>query len=298
MELSMFDDISLFIAVVEAGSLKSASESLKIPSSTVSRRIKALEVEFGCKLLNRSSHNFEMTREGHKLFDNAYFHVNSVDSIINEIQNDISGDKGHIKVLAPTNLVASCLQRYMSCYLHQNPAIDLELELSNILTEFYSSNADFAIRVGKQKDSDLTSIKLGKIETMLVASPLYIESQGMLEQLQDLEDADIIFSNPLTASWALFECANTNNRIVFKPRKRRIVVNDIQIAKQFSMSGLGITLLPSTEIKDELKNQQLVRVLPNWQGANRDVYAVWYRRQLLSSRASKLIDYLKQNVDF
>lgn len=294
----MFDDISLFIAVVEAGSLKSASESLKIPSSTVSRRIKALEVEFGCKLLNRSSHNFEMTREGHKLFDSAYFHVNSVDSIINEIQNDISGDKGHIKVLAPTNLVASCLQRYMSCYLHQNPAIDLELELSNTLTEFYSSNADFAIRVGKQKDSDLTSIKLGKIETMLVASPLYIESQGMLEQLQDLEDADIIFSNPLTASWALFECANTNNRIVFKPRKRRIVVNDLQIAKQFSMSGLGITLLPSTEIKEELKNQQLVRVLPNWQGANRDVYAVWYRRQLLSSRASKLIDYLKQNVDF
>ncbi|MCJ8348564.1 LysR family transcriptional regulator [Moritella sp.] len=294
----MFDDISLFIAVVEAGSLKSASESLKIPSSTVSRRIKALEVEFGCKLLNRSSHNFEMTREGHKLFDSAYFHVNSVDSIINEIQNDISGDKGHIKVLAPTNLVASCLQRYMSCYLHQNPAIDLELELSNTLTEFYSSNADFAIRVGKQKDSDLTSIKLGKIETMLVASPLYIESQGMLEQLQDLEDADIIFSNPLTASWALFECANTNNRIVFKPRKRRIVVNDLQIAKQFSMSGLGITLLPSTEIKDELKSQQLVRVLPNWQGANRDVYAVWYRRQLLSSRASKLIDYLKQNVDF
>ncbi|NQZ52550.1 MAG: LysR family transcriptional regulator [Moritella sp.] len=294
----MFDDISLFIAVVEAGSLKSASENLKIPASTVSRRIKALEVEFGCKLLNRSSHNFEMTREGHKLFDNAYFHVNSVNSIINEIQNDISGDKGHIKVLAPTNLVASCLQRYMSCYLHQNPAIDLELELSNTLTEFYSSNADFAIRVGKQKDSDLTSLKLGRIETMLVASPLYIESQGMLAQPQDLEDADIIISNLLTASWALFECANTNNRVVFKPSKRRMLVNDLQVAKQFSMSGLGITLLPSTEIKAELENQQLVRVLPNWQGANRDVYAVWYRRQLLSSRASKLIDYLKQNVDF
>ena len=294
----MFDDISLFIAVVEAGSLKSASENLKIPASTVSRRIKALEVEFGCKLLNRSSHNFEMTREGHKLFDNAYFHVNSVDSIINEIQNDISGDKGHIKVLAPTNLVASCLQRYMSCYLHQNPAIDLELELSNTLTEFYSSNADFAIRVGKQKDSDLTSLKLGRIETMLVASPLYIESQGMLAQPQDLEDADIIISNLLTASWALFECANTNNRVVFNPSKRRMLVNDLQVAKQFSMSGLGITLLPSTEIKAELENQQLVRVLPNWQGANRDVYAVWYRRQLLSSRASKLIDYLKQNIDF
>ncbi|PHR88390.1 MAG: hypothetical protein COA76_07750 [Moritella sp.] len=95
------------------------------------------------------------------------------------------------------------------------------MELSNTLTEFYSSNADFAIRVGKQKDSDLTSLKLGRIEIMLVASPLYIESQGMLAQPQDLDDADIIISNPLTASWELFECANTNNRIVFKPRKTK-----------------------------------------------------------------------------
>ncbi|MFC1234452.1 LysR family transcriptional regulator [Vibrio sp. F74] len=294
----MFDDISLFIAVVEAGSLKSASEILKVPSSTVSRRIKALEVEFGCKLLNRSSHHFEMTREGHKLFDNAYFHVNSVGSIINEIQDDISGDKGLIKVIAPTNLVASCLQRNMSCYLHQNPEIDLELELSNRLTEFYSSNADFAIRVGKQKDSDLTQLKLGRIETILVASPLYIESLSKLEDPQDLEGADIIISKPLTSSLALIECSNTDNRVTFKPKKRRILVNDLQVAKQFSTNGLGITLLPSTEIKEELKNQQLVRILPNWQGIDRDVYAVWYRRQLLSSRASKFIDYLKMNVEF
>lgn len=44
------------------------------------------------------------------------------------------------------------VQRYMSCYFHQSPEIDLELELSNTVTEFYSSNADFAISVGKQKD--------------------------------------------------------------------------------------------------------------------------------------------------
>ena len=53
-----------------------------------------------------------------------------------------------------------------------------------------------------------------------------------------------------------------------------------------------------TEVKDELKSGKLIRVLPNWHGEDRDVYAIWYRRQLLSTRASRLIDYLKDNIIF
>ncbi|WP_252025056.1 LysR family transcriptional regulator [Vibrio sp. SCSIO 43136] len=39
----VFDDLSVFCAVVEKGSLKQASLHLGIPHSTVSRRLDALE---------------------------------------------------------------------------------------------------------------------------------------------------------------------------------------------------------------------------------------------------------------
>ncbi|UXI03386.1 LysR family transcriptional regulator [Photobacterium sp. TY1-4] len=293
----MLDNISLFVAVVQAGSLKAASESLQIPSSTVSRRIKALEDALGCKLLSRNSHYFELTREGSQLFEKASFHVNAMEAITDELQSDISGDKGHIKVLAPTNLVATCLQPYFSRYLKQYPAIELELELSNSLKHFYSENADFAIRVGKQPDSDLTQLKLGQIETLLVASPAYLASHGVVEQPRQLADRDLIISRPL-AQWELLLRADTQHRALVKSRQRRVQVNDIQVAKQFVVDGLGITLLPKTEVVRELRDQQLVQVLPDWRGEKRDVYAVWYRRQLLSTRAARLIDYLKQQVMF
>jgi LysR family transcriptional regulator AphB len=293
----MHDNISLFVAVIEAGSFKSASKQLNIPSSTIGRRIRNLEDEFSCKLLSRNSHTFEMTREGRKLYENARFHVNSLDSIANELRDDVSGDKGHIKLLAPTNLVVSCINEPLSNYLKENPKIELELELSNALTSFYSSNADMAIRVGKQDDSDLTQFKIGTIRTVLVASPAYLQFVDKLDEPKDLENVDVIVIEPLT-TWEFYRNADESESIYYKPVSRRVSVNDLNVAKQFSINGLGITLLPLTEVKDELTTGKLSRVLPNWYGEDRDVYVVWYRRHLLSKRASRLIDYLKSNIIF
>ncbi|MGF1908645.1 LysR family transcriptional regulator [Vibrio kasasachensis] len=293
----MHGNISLFISVVEAGSFKTASKSLKIPSSTIGRRIKALEDEFACKLLNRNSHTFEMTREGQKLYEKTHFHVNSINSIVNELLDDVSGDKGHIKLLAPINLFASSLQAPLSHYLKENPQIELELELSNALTNFYSSNADIAVRVGKQDDSDLTQFKIGTIKTVLVASPDYLESIDEILQPEELEKANLVVIEPLT-TWDLYSYSNLLNKTTFKPTQKRVKLNDLQIAKQFIIDGLGIALLPLTEVRSELEVGKLVRVLPNWQGEEREVYAIWHRRQLLSTRASKLIDYLKNNLTF
>ncbi|WP_064603691.1 LysR family transcriptional regulator [Photobacterium sp. J15] len=293
----MHDNISLFVAVIEAGSFKSASKQLNIPSSTIGRRIRNLEDEFSCKLLSRNSHTFEMTREGRKLYENARFHVNSLDSIANELRDDVSGDKGHIKLLAPTNLVASCIHEPLSNYLKENPKIELELELSNALTSFYSSNADMAIRVGKQEDSNLTQLKIGTIKTVLVASPVYLQSVDKLEEPKDLEKVKVIVVEPLT-TWELYHNSHLSENICYKPVSRRVLINDLNVAKQFAVNGLGITLIPLTEVKDELESGKLIRVLPNWHGKNRDVYAIWYRRQLLSTRASRLIDYLKNNTIF
>lgn len=91
---------------------------------------------------------------------------------------------------------------------------------------------------------------------------------------------------------------NLSKNICHKPASRRVSLNDLNVAKQFSINGLGITLIPLTEVKNDLESGKLIRVLPDWHGKDRDVYAIWYRRQFLSTRASRLIDYLKNNIIF
>ncbi|WP_070972141.1 LysR family transcriptional regulator [Vibrio sonorensis] len=292
----MYDNLALFVDVVEAGSFKAASKRNDIPSSTIGRRIKTLEADLSCKLLNRNSHTFEMTREGRKLYDKVNYHVSALDSAVKELRDDVSGNKGHIKLLAPTNLFSSIVKDPLSNYLKDNANIELELELSNAMANFYSSNADIAIRVGKQEDSDLTQVKIGTIQTVLVASPSYLVSVGSLVVPQDLDKHSTIVTEPLTV-WDLYQ-NEVPSHTTYMPNNKRIKLNDLLVSKQLTMKGLGISLLPITEVCDELKTGELQRVLPNWQGKDRDVYIIWHRRQLLSTRAAKLVDYLKSHLSF
>jgi len=298
----VIDDIALFVAVVKAGNLKRGAESMKIPPSTVSRRLKGLEGALGCQLLSRNSHSFQLTSEGEKLFERASFHVDSFTAIVNEIKNDVSGLQGSIRVLAPTNLTNSLLHVPLARYLQLNPQVDLEMELSNELSPFSSSRADFAIRVGPQADSELSQVKLGSINTLLVASPDYLQMHGHPGAPEDLNQHNLIVARSLS-TWLFYpedaiglkSAENSRVSISLSSQRQRLVVNDLDVAKQFCMADLGIAFLAETIVKDQLRTGQLVPVLPGWQGKRREVYAIWYRRQLLTRRAAGLIDFLKQH---
>lgn len=55
------NSLALFAKVVEAGSFSEAARRLKMPISTVSRRIAELEDQLGVRLLERSTRNLRLT---------------------------------------------------------------------------------------------------------------------------------------------------------------------------------------------------------------------------------------------
>lgn len=296
MELNVLDDIALFIRIVKAGSLKAAARVTSLPPATVSRRLKSLEQQLSCRLIHRNSHQFKVTNEGKELYQQTVYLVESIDTRLASFRSEISGTCGKIKVLAPLNLTTSTLQPMFTRFLNLNTDIDLQLELSNELTNFLSSGADFTIRVGYQENSELSQVKLGEIQTVLVASPAYASKvANLLLRPEDLSNCKLIVSNPVI-HWKL-KCTNSGNVVEVVQNSVKVISNELTVSKKFAVDGLGIALLPTTEIQEELKNGSLVNVLPSWRGLSREVFAIWYRRQLLTSRASALIDHLKSECN-
>ncbi|NRA85765.1 MAG: LysR family transcriptional regulator [Gammaproteobacteria bacterium] len=288
----MLDDIALFVTIVKAGSLKAAAKVANLPPATVSRRLKILEQQLSCRLIHRNSHQFTVTNEGAELYQQSVYLVESIGARLASFRSEISGISGNIKVLAPLSLTASTLQPIFTSFLNQNVDIDLQLQLSNELTNFLASGADFAIRVGSQENSELSQVKLGELQTLLVASPCY--AAKVSEQLtspEHLASCKLIVSSPVT-HWKL-QCTNSGNQVEVVQSSVKITANELGISKSFALDGLGIALLPITEIQEELKNGTLVNVLPTWEGYKREIFAIWYRRQLLTNRASQLIDHIK-----
>jgi len=288
----VLDDIALFITIVKAGSLKEAAKVNSLPPATVTRRLKSLEQQLSCRLIHRNSHQFKMTNEGEELYQKSVYLIESINSSLTSFKSKVSGICGEIKVLAPLNLTTSTLQPMFTRFLNLNQDIDLKLELSNEITNFLASGADFAIRVGYQENSELTQVKLGEIQTMLVASPSYAaEVANLLTRPEHLLDCKLIVSNPVI-NWRL-KCANSGKIVDIVPSNAKITSNELNVSKKFAIDGLGIALLPTTEIQEALQTGTLVDLLPGWKGVSREVFAIWYRRQLLTRRASELIDHLK-----
>ena len=75
------NDLALFARVAESGSFTKAAERLKLPKSTVSRRLSALETQLGERLLQRTTRKLTLTEFGLALLDHARQVVAEVDAV-------------------------------------------------------------------------------------------------------------------------------------------------------------------------------------------------------------------------
>ncbi len=59
--MTSFDDLVLFVAIVDAGSLSAAARAQGLPKSSVTRRLAGLEARLNARLLERSTRQLGLT---------------------------------------------------------------------------------------------------------------------------------------------------------------------------------------------------------------------------------------------
>ncbi|OUR61294.1 LysR family transcriptional regulator [Colwellia sp. 39_35_sub15_T18] len=295
----MLDDIILFVHIVQSRGLAAAAKQLTLPAATVTRRLQKLESSLGCKLIHRSARQFTLTAEGQVYYSSYVSLVEQFEVTQRKLSAEVQDLSGKLKVLAPTNISLGTLQPMWSAFIKQYPDIQLELSLNNGVEDLFASQADIALRIGPQKDSSLYQKRLGASQTVLVASPCYIEKMGMPTTLNDLSQHKII-GTKLIPIWALIN-RQSKQKSNFHPRVVTMA-NDVTFVAQLTCDGIGVALLPITEVNAYIKEGKLVRILADWSGPDRDLYAVWPTGRLLSAKAKCLrefmLTYLQQNLNW
>lgn len=126
-------------------------------------------------------------------------------------------------------------------------------------------------------------------EILLVASPDYLAKNGVPESMDALRLRDLVISAPLS-TWVIQHSQN-GETIRWQPQGK-FCVNGIHLALQAALAGLGILFCPLSLCHNPLQCGELVRVLPEWQGAPREIYAVWSQQRYVPARVRALIDHL------
>ena len=289
----MYDDIALFVHIVQEQGLASAAKKLGVPAATVTRRLKRLEATMNSQLIHRSARQFSLTPEGESCYQAYSALVEQFELTSQQLSKELHSLSGPLKVLAPTNISIGVLQPMWSGFINKYPKITLELNLSNQLENMLPSGADLALRIGPQETSSLYQKRLGSLKTMLVATPEYLKTHGEPHSLDELHHHRLIGASTLS-TWRMTHLDSQKTQEIH-PRFSTLV-NDIKMATQLVCDHMGISLLPSSEVMQLIKTGKLTQVLQPWQGPNRDLYTVWPTGKLLNAKAKCLRDYMHEYV--
>jgi LysR family transcriptional regulator, transcriptional activator AphB len=287
----MLDDLALFVAIVDAGSLNAAAAQQGLPAATVTRRLQKLEAGLGYRLLNRSARRTQPTAEGWQYYEQCRPLVQALRQATQRLDATLGAVSGNVRVLAPINLATSLLTPAWAGFMHRHPAVSLELELSNAVQDLVGSGADLAIRVGSQQDSLLTQRLLGRIELALVASPDYLAHAGTPLCAVDLAGHAHLVGEPMR-QWHLRDPV-TGVEEVIQPQPR-MRVNELRLALDMAEAALGIVLCPMTLCRAGLRSGALTALLPQWMPPPRPVYALWSQQRYLPARVRALLEYLAE----
>ncbi|MEC5160803.1 MULTISPECIES: LysR family transcriptional regulator [unclassified Janthinobacterium] len=285
----MLDDLALFVAIVEAGSLSAAAEKEAVPAATVTRRLQKLERKLGYQLLNRSARRMQPTAEGWQYYEQCRPLVHALRQATQRLDASLGALSGNIRLLAPVNFASGLLTPALISFMRLYPEINLEMELSNQIQDLVGSGADLAIRIGALHDSTLMRRRLGNAGLVLVASPAYLAQAGAPDDVAALHGHALLVAEPLR-HWRLRNPASGAEEVI-EPQAR-LRVNEMRLVVEMAEAGFGITLCPLLQCRDLIVAGTLVRLLPQWMPEPRNVYAVWAQQRYMPARVRAFLDHL------
>ena len=288
-DLSALHDMTLFVEVARTTNFSAAGRHLGVPVATLSRRIGAMEREFGVRLFDRTTRRVELTEAGARYFERCA-HLADEARLAQESLRDLARKpSGHVRLSMPVDLGVHVIGPLLPEFARQYPGITFDLDLSSRNADLVGEHVDIAIRLGDVKGDQLVARRLGEVERALFASPAYLDLRGEPAAPAALAEHDCLLRARAAARRELAARARRRG-----DRRRGARTRHRQQPGPDAAAGgtrAGCRVLTPELARDALASGRLVRVLPQWTIAPLPIHAVTSSR-LLPASAKAFIEFL------
>lgn len=281
------------IRIVEAGSLSAAARQLGTTQATVSRRLQSLESILGAKLLLRTTHAMKLTDDGERCYQHAKRVVDAWVALEDELSQADDEPVGVLRVRAPHAFGQEQLLLPLTEFLQRYPQLSVEWMLNDKSVDFLSDNIDCAIRVGAEVDPATVSVLLSEVPRSLVASPALLARFAAIETPQQLSALPwVALSTFYQHEISLLPVQGSEAvRIPIAPR---LFTDSLYAARNLAVSGLGVTLISSWAVEEEISAGRLVALLPQWQATSLPVHLVYPWARYYPARLRKFLQLMRE----
>ncbi|WP_108418039.1 LysR family transcriptional regulator [Enterobacter mori] len=281
-----------FVRIVETGSLSAAARQLSTTQATVSRRLQSLETLLGARLLLRTTHATRLTDDGERCYQHARRVIDSWLALEDEVGQAEDEPVGVLRVRAPHAFGQEQLLKPLTEFLQRYPQLSVEWMLNDKSVDFLSDNIDCAIRVGAEVDPATVSVQLAEVPRSIVASPALLARFPKVSKPEDLQALPwIAISTFYQRHVELFDGAAQPTRIAITPR---LSTDSLYVARNTALTGLGVALVSSWTVKEDIQEGRLIHLLPEWQPTALPVHLVYPWSRYYPARLRRFLEMMKQ----
>lgn len=258
----MFAAMRAFVAVAGSGGFAPAARKAGVATSSLTRQVDALEAEIGASLLNRSTRGLTLTPAGEDYLERARRILADVDDAGRSVGDRDGAPRGVLRVSLPVAFARLHVAPILPGFLRACPEVELELVTTDRIVDMVRERIDLAIRLGSLVSSTMVARRLGGHRRLVCASPQYLERFGAPERPVDLVDRPCLtfVYGDGDRAWR-FERDGAEQLVRVRGP---LTSSDSETLRSAAVAGVGLVLLPTWLVGEDLAAGRLVEVLAGW----------------------------------
>lgn len=262
-----FDDLSIFLAVCNAGGFRTAARQLGLSPSHVSETITRIEVQLGVPLLARTTRSVMPTEAGRALAERIAPLFAETRAALHDVTSPGNEVRGRLKLNVTGAVMVDILPPLIDRFILRHPAVRIEIEVEDRLIDITAAGCDAGIRYGEHLAQDVIAVPIGPAfqQAALAAAPAYLARRGQPAHPRALLEHDCVrmrFSSGALTAWT-FE--KDGEVIALDPPGRMVVgVDAAPAAIGFACAGHGLVCTFKNWLDADFASGKLVPVLEEW----------------------------------
>ncbi|HYP16121.1 MAG TPA: LysR substrate-binding domain-containing protein [Opitutus sp.] len=286
------ENFKIFADLVETKSFSKSAKLNGITQSAVSQQARAMERHFKTLLIDRSQKQFQLTREGQRVYDSAKEVLHTYDKLLSELQEMKKVISGTIRISTIYSIGLHELPPYIKKFLHDYPSVNVRVEYrrSNLVYEDILHNSvDFGLVAFPVKQRQIEVLPFRNDHLVLIAHPNHaLAKVGELELKQLATQRFIGFDPDIPTRKAVDQ--------IFRDYKLEIEpvmeFDNIETVKRAVEIDHGVAIVPQATVLQEVQQGTLAAIRFKGKDFTRPLAILHRKGRVLTPAMKKFIEIL------
>jgi LysR family transcriptional regulator, transcriptional activator for dmlA len=289
------NDVRIFVAAVDAGSMSGAAKILRLPTSTVSRSIARFQKNLGLLLVRRGKSGIVLTDAGQEYLPSCRHALRLLQDGQEALSRQAEQPVGVIRVACPATMAREVMAPLIPALLKRYPTLGVDM-IPYTPGRDQPPNVDIDVLFHiwpEDKKGNITRT-FPSTRRGIYTSKRYAGVAGIPRMPEDLALFDCLGSRgvPAFSKWHL----RSEKQEVQLELSYQFMAADPATLRNLLLEGLGITILPVWMALEENVEAQLLRILPDWEPTPVPLLATYSRSRLSLPKVKFFLDFMGEHL--